>query len=367
VARCASASPAGLDPCAAAFLPADGPLAAEASAIRDPVALAELRIREARLSGDPGFDTLADLALDCALSRDPADPVARRWKGHVEIQFHRFAEAEARLAPLYGQTGAWRDAMLLGDARMERGDIDGADDAYDDAMAGRPGLELYDRVAHLAWLEGDLPTAIALEQDALSAASTADPEPMAWVATRLGWLRSLDGDVPNELGLALRVMPDYRPAHLALGRYLLATGHADDAEPHLRAAGPTIEAVRALAELDPAASVQSVSAQDRRGYAIWLAPRDPAAAVALLDAELAQRRDAVTRIARAWAAWTGGAGDAVAPEVRAALATGIADPSTLVMAAEVLGDSSLAKRALSMSAGLLPSEQARARAISKID
>ena len=349
--------PAIEDPCALAFLPASGPLAREA-ATTDPVQLAQVRIREARLTGDPGFDTLAELALSCALARDPADVEARRWMGHVELQFHRFAAAERRMKALFSETGHWRDAMFLGDARMEQGDLAGAGAAYAEATGIRPGLELYDRLAWLAWLKGDLDGAIAHETMAVAASSPADPEPMAWVLTRLGGWKALRGETPNELGLALGLLPDYRPAHLALGRYLLTSGRPDLAADHLRAAGPTIEAALALAEIDPEVSIPELARQDRRGWALWLARTDPAAAVALLDGELDQRRDATTRIARAWAASR--SGQDVAAEVRSALATGIRDPAVLLLAAESLSDPALAADALAVPNGLLPSERERA-------
>lgn len=350
------------DPCTLAFLPAPGPLAKEAET-RDPVLLAQVRIREARLTGDPGFDTLAELALSCALARDPDNVEARRWMGHVELQFHRFAAAGTRMADLFAETGHWRDAMFLGDARMEQGDLAGAGEAYAQATGIRPGLELYDRLAWLAWLQGDLDGAIARETMAVAASSPADPEPMAWVLTRLGGLKALRGETPNEIGLALSLLPDYRPAHLALGRFLLVSGHPEPAAEHLRAAGPTIEAALALAEIDPTVSIPALANQDRRGWALWLARTDPAAAVVLLDRELAQRHDATTRITRAWAASR--AGEDTAEEVRSALATGIRDPSVLLLAAEVLSDPALAAQALAVPNGLLPSERARALLVTK--
>lgn len=243
--------PVAADACALAALPADGPLAAEAAAADGPVALAQVRVREARITGDPGFDTLADLALDCALARDPHDPEARRWKGYVELQFHRFAAAEARMVVLAEETGAWRDALLLGDARMERGDLAGAAAAYDRAAEDAAGLEIYDRLSHLAWLEGDVPQAFTLAERALAAATPADPDAFAWAASRLGALQLVTGATPNALGLALSAVPDHRASHLLLGRYFLSIGDPAAAEPHLRAAGPTVEAVRALAEVDP--------------------------------------------------------------------------------------------------------------------
>jgi hypothetical protein len=117
---------------------------------------------------------------------------------------------------------------------------------------------------------------------------------------------------------------------------MLADGRPDLARPALERVGPTVEALRLLRELDPATDVSRAALQDRRGWAITLAETDPAAALPLLDAELLQRRDATTRVARAWVAAR--LGQDVADEVRDALSTGILEPEVLLMAAEALRD-----------------------------
>ncbi|MCB9696875.1 MAG: tetratricopeptide repeat protein [Alphaproteobacteria bacterium] len=344
--------------CDAAFAPAPGPLAEEALAVADAHELALVRLREARLSGDPGFYTLADLALSCALEERPADPELRALHAHVLTQFHRFAEAEALLAPLAEETGAWRHWMFLGDARLDQGDLEGARAAFERAMQGRPGLEIYDRMADLAWSTGDLDQAIDWERRALSAASPQDPEPMAWVASRLGWYRALAGERPDELGLALTVLPDHPASNLLLGRYLLFDGHPELATAHLRRAGTTIEALRTLHEIDPTVDVAEARLQDRRGWALWIADERPEEALVLLDRELEQRRDALTRVARARVAHQQGAD--VQAEVADALSVGIQEPLVLLLAAEATDEPSLARRALERPVGLLPSERKRA-------
>jgi tetratricopeptide (TPR) repeat protein len=345
--------------CTLAFVPSPGPLSEQTAATTDPVALAELRIREARLAGDPGFFTLAELALDCALSRDPRDVAARRWKGHIELQFHQFAQAERRLLELAAETDHWRDHLLLGDAKMEQGDLDGAELCYERALQQRPTVESYDRTAQLAWLRGDLQGAIAQETLAFGATHEGDPEVAAWVATALGTWKMYAGETPNELGLALKLLPDYSHAHLALGRYWLWLGENERARQHLTKAGPTVAATRALAELDPSVDVKAVRLQDPRGYGLWLALEDPLAALPLLETELASRRDATTVIGREWVAWKAGAPHS-AQTVQRALATGIAEPSVWLMAGEVLGDDALKARAAAVVGGLLPSERVRA-------
>ncbi len=348
------------DSCAIARAPAPGPRAAEiARAIDDPVEVARLRIEEGHLTADPGFYSLAEEAARCALQRAPGDPEARRHLVHVAIQFHQFAAAEKDALALANETGSWSDWMLLGDAQMEQGELADAAVAYQRAMDQRPGLPLYDRAAWLRWLTGDVDGAVQLQERAVAAGSSSDPEPYAWVLTRLGWLRALRGEPAPEIDLALAMLPDYPPARFARGRIRLAAGDASAAD-DFRATGATVEATRALAEIDPSVSVDAVGAQDPRGYAIWLAERDAARAVALLDEELKSRQDAVTHMAHAYAVYRSG-GDGSA-EAREALATGCPDPRVLLQGGLVLGDRALVERALASGPGLLPSERTLADA-----
>lgn len=333
--------------------PAAGPLAAEVAAASAPLDIAELRVREARLTGDPGFYTLADQAVSCALARDPADLLARRAQAHVWLQFHRFAQVEALAQALVAEAGGAADWMLLSDAQMEQGKLDLAEASLQKALDLKPSLALLDRAAWLVWQRGDLERAIELERQAMVMGDPADAEPMAWAATRFAAYVALAGHPSDALDQALQLVPAYRPALLLRGRLRAAAGEPGAAE-DLRAAGQTVAAVTALAELDPSVDVAAVGDQDPRGFAVWLADHgDPARATRLLEEELQQRQDAATRVAHAYAVHRAG-GDGRA-EARAAVATGIADPEVLVRAAVVLADPELARRALQRPAGLLPS------------
>jgi tetratricopeptide (TPR) repeat protein len=338
---------------------APGPLQSERQAVGDDaLALARLHVKEARLTSDPGFYTLAESALRCRLERAPDDREARRLLAHVLLQFHQFADVERDARMLAEHDATWLDWALLGDARMEQGKLDGAAEAYQRAVDLKPGLEMYDRIAWLRWLEGDLEGSIELQEQAVSAGSAQDPEPYAWVLTRLGWLHALRGAPSPELDQALALLPDYAPARLARGRVRLHAGDAEGARVDLVAAGRTDEAVWALSEIDPDASVEDVRTQDPRGYAMWLAPKAPEMALRLLEDEWTIRQDATTRLARAYAAWLAHDAkiDAVA-EAKGALATGVIEPRVLRMGGLVLGDPSLHDRAEAMGPGLLPSER----------
>lgn len=348
------------DACTIMRTPAPGPRAAQVlKSLDHPLDVANERIEEARLTGDPGFYTLAEQAIDCQLERTPDDPAALRLRVHVLVQFHQFAEAEDLAHTLVRKTSFWQDQMLLGDALMEQGKLTESAVAYQQAMDQRPCLQLYDRAGWLRWLTGDVKGAIGLQEMAVSAGDTTDPEPYAWVLVRLGWLHALTGAPSPELDAALHLIPGYKPALFARGRVRLAAGDPGAAE-DLRAVGPTVEATRALSEIDPAASVDSVATQDPRGFAIWVAPKDPKRALELLSDELLNRQDAVTHMAHAWA--TSLAGMDGTQEAKDALATGCVEPRVLLEGGLILHDRALLTRALSMGPGLLPSEKAEAQA-----
>jgi hypothetical protein len=347
-----SPPPSPPDPCLIARI-APGPESARITTLTDPLEVARARISEARLTGDPGFYELARQAVTCARGQD-ADPIETDWmEAHLLLQLHHFAEAEALALTLVERRGGWQDQMLLSDARMEQGRLQPAADALQLALDAHPSLVVYDRAAWLAWLHGQTDHALYLQRQAVSLGSESDPEPLAWSLTQLGWWEALQGGEAKALDTALQLVPGYRPALLARGRVRLHGGDLEGARADLLAAGETVAAKVALAEIDPSTDVRAVGAQDARGYAIWLATRDPAAAVTLLEQELASRQDAFTLLAHAFAVHHAG-GDARS-EAEQALNTGIPEPEALAMAAVVLSRPDLMERARAAGPGLLPS------------
>jgi Tfp pilus assembly protein PilF len=356
LAACATPpEPTAPDACTVMSVPTPGPLQKEREKTTDPLARARLLIREARLAGDPGFYTLAETALDCALERKPDDPEALSLRAHVYLQFHRFAEVEKLAGDLTRTHGKWLDWALLGDAQMEQGKLEAAGESYQKAVNLRPGLDMYDRIGWLRWLWGDVDGALEMQQLAVSAGDPTDPEPFAWALTRMGWLHALQGKPAPELDKALTLVPAYKPALLYRGRIRLYAGDTAGAAEDFHAVGPTVEATRALLDIDPTTSMDAVKSQDPRGYAIWLSDTQPEKAIVILDEEWKQRQDATTRMARAYARFR--AGQDAADEARAALATGIVEPRVLLQGGLILKDPALLARALASGPGLLPSER----------
>ena len=327
------------------------------------LAAAEAHLAAARSRGDEGEYTLADAALRCHLSLHAGDTTAQALAVHLLVQDHDFVGAERAGRELTAKLPTdWQAWAFLGDARMEQGDNDGAAEAYQRAADLRPGLAVYDRIGWLRWLEGDFAGAVEMAELAVSTGTAADPDSYAWVLTRLGWLHALSGQPTPELDAALALVPGSAPARLAKARVDLVRDPetARAALPELLALSTSIEGWRLYTEAaafpgDPPPGAAPLG--DRRGLADYLAPRDPARALALADEELVLRHDAVTRMTRAWAAFHAQK-PGFADEARAALATGCIEPRVLHHGAVILGDVELAKRALAMGAGLLPSERA---------
>lgn len=343
--------------CQVLAAPTPGPLAERRAAALDPAQKAWIFIEEGRRTGDPGFFTLADMARVCAFAQGGETEETRRLEASLDLRFHRFREAAALAEGLVAQSGVGADAALLSEARRMLGDLAGARAALEPAL-GAGDLEVLLAAGQLDWAQGDGEGAAARFAEAVAAGSEADPEPLARALSAQGRLASLRVQPAPALDQALALLPGYPPAALARGRLRLFLDDDAGAEADLRAAGRSVEALWALSELDPRADVLGACASDGVACGSWLADRDPDRALGLLRLELESRGDAVARIALAYAAFR--AGEDRSEEIRAAVATGVAEPRALLQAGLALDDPALVARALASGAGLLPSERALA-------
>jgi len=319
--------------------------------------MGRLRHREGRQTGDPGFYTLARTAASCALSRDPGDLEAQRLQVEVLHRFRRLTEARRLAGELVAQTDDGLDHLLLGQVGLELGELLDAAAACTAAMDRRPGPGPLDCAAQVRWLTGDLEGALELLRQALEEEDPEDLEARAWRLARLARLEALDGGPAAVLlEQALALAPDHAAVRYQRGRTRLHEGDLAGARADLEASGPTVDAARALFELDPDVDVVASRLEDPRSFALWLAERDPAQAVALLEAEVVVRQDAVTRSALAYARHR--VGIDTSEEARSVLASGIQEPEVLWQAGRILADPTLIRRARSMGPGLLPSQHA---------
>lgn len=351
---CASPPPAQ-DACKIIAVPAPGPLQADRRAAGDaPAAVAALFHREAALTGDSGFRALAERAAACGLSRDPNDDEARAQHVAALYHTHRFVEAEEEARGLTSRRGAVGDWLLLGDARMEQGHLDGAADAYQRAADLSPDAAVFDRIMYLRWLWGDEVGALEMAQRAVDAA--ADVEQRAWSLAWLGWLRALAGQPAPELDASIALNPRGHQALLMRAAVRLHQGDRAGAAADLDATWADFATTELRHELDPAVDVAAACALDSRGCAIRLAETDPERATRLIEEEWKGRQDALTRAARAWV--LSRRGQDMRSEAKAALEAGPIDPQVLYLTGRVLQDPDVMRRALQTGPGLRPSQRA---------
>jgi tetratricopeptide (TPR) repeat protein len=204
--------------------PADTPAA---------VRLADALLRQARVSGNAGLAAVAERHLRAAVARRPDDYAACRMLAATLASAHRFEQAVAevhRCLPMRSDD-AWIYGVL-GDALLELGRRDEALDAFDRMMMLKPTAAAYARVSYAYEQQGDLESALALMQMALSAAPPQDPEAVAWHRTQLGYLHLEMGrmsDAGREFAHAAFVFPGYVPAREGHARLLGREGRSGEA------------------------------------------------------------------------------------------------------------------------------------------
>ena len=343
-------------------------------------------VAKARRTLDAGFYKLAEKTADAMDARFGASADSRLLRGHVLHNLHRFGEAETVARTLMAERGLASDLGLLSDALMEQGKLGEAIEVLQQMVNIRPGSEAFSRIAHLRWLKGDLPGAIAAMETALKGAGQGDVETRAWTLVRLSGYYLQAGRTTAALTAAESAAAQagaYAPALLARGRALLALGRGAEAVgPLARAAelNPLPEyqwwladAQRAAGRAEEARKVEGLltgggERSDPRTLALYLATRgeQPAVAVRLAREELANRADVLTHDALAWALAANGELPAAEAEMRAALAEKTRDARLLFHAGEIAlarGDRAAAQeffaRAQPDAGTLTPSERAR--------
>jgi tetratricopeptide (TPR) repeat protein len=180
-----------------------------------------------RETGDAGFLTRSETALQRALGLAPRDVTATAGLASLALARHEFREAlelagrARRVAPhlalLHG---------LVGDALVELGRYDEAFRSWDRLATLKPGLAAYARVAHGRELLGRPRDALHALELAVAAAR-GQAEPSAWAHAELGNLRWSLGDAhaaADEYRAALASLPGYPYALDGLARTEAAAG-----------------------------------------------------------------------------------------------------------------------------------------------
>ena len=331
------------------------------------VARAMALTRRARETGDPAYYDQADAELDEALSLAPGDYAAKRARAWVLMGKHQFAAARDLAVELNKQ--APDDLLVyavLTDANVELGDYAAAEAAaqlmLDLRPAAVPGLT---RGAYLRELIGDPSGAAELMMDALQRTPPDQVEDRAWVLTQLGLLALAQGQLEQAEAAteaALASFPDYHYAVAQLADVRLAQGRPDDAVKlrlqHVEAVSDP-DARYFLADAlsragEPKAAAREYAAFEREATAVhehdgeahshggrllalhYATDGDkPAEALALAEAEMAERQDVLTRDAYAMALLANDRVDEARRQMEQALAVGIKDATMLYHAAAI--------------------------------
>lgn len=334
--------------------PADRAIrAAEVAILREPrqsrvyVDLAQAYMRKARESGDASYYGRAETAIQHALQLQPGSVVGLRTLAWIQTGKHEFRDALATAERLRAQLP--NDPLvqgLIGDAAVELGEYQRAEDAWQKMLELQPGLASYSRAAYLRELYGDVRGATDLLTLAVQAGSANDPEPLAWCLVQLGnvhFNQGRLGEAEAAYQKALTVFPQYYQVFSALARVRGAQQRYPEAVELYRRAiemVPAPDTVAALGDLlaltgktDEAEKhyalveyIEHVNETNQVTYNRQLAlfyadhDRNLSEALALAEAELNRRRDIYTYDTLAWAYYKNGryadAGNAMAQALR---------------------------------------------------
>jgi tetratricopeptide (TPR) repeat protein len=220
--------------------------------------LADAYIQKARESGDPTYFELAEQSLKKSLSLNPGQSGARRHLAYVKAARHDFsaaaAEAELAIAADPSDIDAY---AVLGDAYLELGKFDEAENAYTRMIALNGSLSAYSRMSGLKTLRGDRQGAVADLKKAIELGRHHNQprESIAWAEWQLGSDYFSQGKLAQaeaEFQQALQTYPNYYRALAGVAQVRAAQGRYDDAIRHYQGAidkAPAPEYIAALGEI----------------------------------------------------------------------------------------------------------------------
>ncbi|MCH9698894.1 MAG: tetratricopeptide repeat protein [Gammaproteobacteria bacterium] len=278
-------------------------------------------VAKARESFDPGYYTLALETAKCLAQSQPDQIDALVIQAHVLNNLHRFKEAEVIATQAVTQRGQWFEYAILGDAQMEQGRLNDAEQSYQHMIDQRPGPQAYSRAAHMRWLFGDVDGAIDLMLLAVQANSSSQSEYQAWANVRLASYLFQQADFNSANKLLQQVLqqhPNYAPALLLRGRMFLAEDNFTRAISVFQAAAqlnPLPEYYWLLAEAFAQSGMQQqaesilqslhtvAAVEDQRTYSLFLSTTntDTNQALTLAEQEMQIRQDVFSKDALAWA------------------------------------------------------------------
>lgn len=177
------------------------------------VILADVLMRQARVTGNAGLAARAESALDAILAANPNDYPALRMRATVYLSAHRFRDAlrEAERARAIQPNDAWNYGAV-GDAHLELGEYPEAFAAFDRMAELKPNAAAYSRVSYARELQGDLTAALRLMRMAAEATSPQDAESVAWHYAQIGHLEFERGRL-NDAAIAYQHSAYAFPRH----------------------------------------------------------------------------------------------------------------------------------------------------------
>ncbi len=175
-------------------------VAANAADDQAAVALADVLMRQARVSGDGSLPRRAEVVLTNTIAATDSY-LGRRMLGAVYLAQHRFLAAleAGRKARQMRPDDSWNYGVI-GDAAIELGRYDEAFAAFDRMASLKPAAAAYARIAYARELQGNLDGAVTAMRMAIEATSPQDPEAIAWAWSQLGALHLQKGDIDEARG-----------------------------------------------------------------------------------------------------------------------------------------------------------------------
>jgi len=186
--------------------------------------LGDAYIQKARQTGDLSYLTLAEQALRRSLELAPRNAGAARHLAYVFSSRHEFRDAAAQARKAIGLDPDDSHAHgVLGDALLELGKYDEADQAFQKMMSLGASLYSFSRLSGLKSLRGDPVGAVADLRRSIDAgrATGEPPESIAWAQWQLGAEHFAVGDLQaaeTQYLEALHTYPNYYRALAGLAQ-----------------------------------------------------------------------------------------------------------------------------------------------------
>lgn len=361
------------------------------------VQLATVHAERARATADLAAYDQALQLIERAIVVVPDYPPTIRARAAVRFAIHDFTGAAADAATVLAAAPADAAALgVLGDARLELGELEAARTAYDGLARVAPGPWLDVRLARLAYAVGDPRGALDLARRARAAAVRDDPADAPFYAYAEGEFARLAGDGATARAAfeaALAARPDDLAALVGLARVDAFDGRTAAAIAGLERAAAIAPQPETLALLGDLQAMSGDRAAAARQYAtvrltatlgaldgvvydrqliLFELDHDGATEDVLAGAQaaLVARADAAGHDLVAWALHRLGRSDEAARESDAARASGLVDARILYHAGAIAlarGDAedgrSLIRRALDLGPALDPLERRAAEAL----